>query len=736
MKILLLGIGNAPVRFDSASFFFENLLDRKDENLDVITFGYNEGVDIRIGPEDDFEKVVNSLSPDWRPDCCILQGIDYNLLPRGIEKSPFPVVALPFPGDWDLDIIYTKAIAEAADLVIGAGYFDEENLPVIGADNVEIFYLGSVREKFFDPQPVKIRDRKYDLFYTATWFSDITHPERSEWAERLVKLSEKYNILIETRIKSYEEYLLLLRNSKMAFSHVRQGVFSNRVLEAASQGTVPVVTGKDVQRYFENGSEIVSVRAEDFFECVEGYLKNEDLLQEMSDRVHKKVSGDFMSESRFLSLLELIDRNLKEKKNIKRRAASLKKYESCIRNGEIYFYAYFRTINGGYFFTDKNTSLVLGLSIDEFRKAIKAGPAPRGRINLAVAMSALLFQQDGSRETGKKAGEIISLLEDVIAGNPSYVMAYFNLGLLYFRLGNHDIALEIFLKLVKLMEDGPYEMDPWCLQNRDYELFNHLLQKPLNENLLSLMKGEKKSADIAGLYHSAVLFFIAKIYEDRGDLYNALDVLLRAHALCPSNRLAVKRAAQLSAYLGSRQESLALYEKAIKLMPLDLGLRMEMLKSLYIYRKDKEMLRGVSELKKIASSIKSMRDRTGELKTFMESLGRFNQSSGCLHDRCTEGVLNEMIEGLYPCLKRNPHDIRLLFRIIELWHELGRVDKIIGTFGDYLASLGSPEGFDEETVSALSDVHRYIRESVEARKTFFNEKLDVLNSFIHERQEV
>lgn len=735
MKILLLGIGNAPVRFDSASFFFENLLDRRDENLDVITFGYNEGVDIRINPEDDFEKVVKALSPDWRPDCCILQGIDYNLLPRGIEKAPFPVVALPFPGDWDLDLIYTKAIVEAADLVIGAGYFDEENLPVIGAGNVEIFYLGSVREKFIDPKPVKIRDRKYDLFYTATWFNDITHPERSGWAARLVKLSGKHNILIETRIKSYEEYILLLRNSKLAFSHVRQGVFSNRVLEAASQGTVPVVTGRDVQRYFQNGTEIVSVGTENFDECVERYLKDEDLLQKMSERAYKNVTDNFISESRFLKLLKVIERNLNQEKNIRRRAVSLGEYESAVRTGEIYFYAYFRTVSGGYFFTDKNTSLFLGLSIDEFRKAVEVNAAPRGLINLAVAMSALLFQHDGNRETVEGAKEIISLLEGVTASNPSYIMAYFNLGLLHFRLDNLDAALENFLKLIRLMEDEEYEIDPWCLQNRDFDLFNLLLQKPLNEKLLSLMKGELSSDDIARLYHSSVLFFMSMIYEERGDLYNALDVLMHAHDLYPSNRLVVKRAAQLSALLGLRQESIALYEEAIKLMPLDLGLRMEMIRFLYLYQRDKEMLKGVNEIKLISSSIKSMRDRTVELKTLMESLGRFNQSSGGLHDPCTEVVLNGMIDSLYSCLKKNPRDIRLLYRIIGVWNELGRIDRIIEIFSDYLASCDGTEGQDEETASILSDIYKYIREATGVRENLMREKLDALERFILERQE-
>ena len=89
--------------------------------------------------------------------------------------------------------------------------------------------------------------------------NNLSRPERSQWAAKLVDLSKKHNLVIETWSKSYGDYLTQLRNSKLAFSHVRQGVFSNRVFEAASQGTVSVVTGRDAKRYFEDGKEIISV---------------------------------------------------------------------------------------------------------------------------------------------------------------------------------------------------------------------------------------------------------------------------------------------------------------------------------------------------------------------------------------------------------------------------------------------------------------------------------------------
>ena len=718
MRVLLLALGKTPLKFDQNPYFFENLTDGdNNRDIDIITFGYNDGVGIRINPEDDFKKVVDRLPDGWVPDCCILQAIDNNLLPRGIEGAPFPVVVIPLPGDWDLDLPYTKAIVEAADVVVGAGYFDEENYPVLGASNVEIFYIGSVMGKDFDPQPKIIRDRTVDIFYTASWLNNLSRPERSQWAAKLALLSQKHNVLIETWTRSYEEYLSLLRNSKLAFSHVRQEVFSNRVFEAASQGTVPVVTGRDARRYFEDGSEIISVTDDDFFEKVEYYLKNDALLQEMSDRVYKKGKRDFESKSRNLKLLEIIERKYKGKKTV-RGVDSLCLTERHIRTGEIYFYAYCRgAVEGfGYWFADKNTSAFLGSSVEEFTKAVNTNPSPRAKTNLAVAESALMFEQNNNGVNDKDIRKIVSLLRDVTSNAPEYVMAYFNLGILYFRLNRHGDALNAFTEATRLLEDDTAEFDPWCLQNRDYGLYKLLLKKPLNGNLPRLMRKETSALNnLKDLIQFATWYFISQIHEERGDLYTCLDSLRKAYNLYPVHPLIVKKIAQLSGILGYREECLEMYGKAAEIMPLDMDLRMERISYLYLDGNDTEMLNEISELKEMITGIKTLSDKICDLKTFMNSLGRYIDR-GFWFDPCKEAMLHNMAHVLYSCLGKNPEDIRLVIRIAEIWHDFGRFDKILELVENYLNHIKKP---DNDTVSLLAGIYKYLEGSVEARKIYF-----------------
>ena len=64
MRVLLLAVGKTPLRYDENPYFFEYLIDKDDnQEIDIVTFGYNEGLDIRISPQDDFDSVINRL-PD------------------------------------------------------------------------------------------------------------------------------------------------------------------------------------------------------------------------------------------------------------------------------------------------------------------------------------------------------------------------------------------------------------------------------------------------------------------------------------------------------------------------------------------------------------------------------------------------------------------------------------------------------------------------------------------------
>ena len=201
----------------------------------------------------------------------------------GIEHAPFPTVYIAY--DWDYQVHTARTFVESADLTLVFGDFARKALHDLGANNIEIFYPHGAVKDSFSLSPKKIKDRKYDILYT-TFVDDVIHPDRSAWIHKLCELSEKYKVKIVSHA-SATDYRELLQDSKLAFSHQRFGEMSIRIYEYSSQGTVTVETGAEAGKYFIPNEEYIPVTKENIEMQVKKYLGNEDLLQEMSEKLIK-----------------------------------------------------------------------------------------------------------------------------------------------------------------------------------------------------------------------------------------------------------------------------------------------------------------------------------------------------------------------------------------------------------------------------------------------------------------
>jgi tetratricopeptide (TPR) repeat protein len=771
-KILLLGIGNAPVRYRAIPVIYENFLKVCRGLFEIITFGYNAGVDIHIHPGDKFEKVIEALPDNWVPDLCILPIIDYNLLPRGIESAPFRTVAITSPGDWDFDVIYTKRIVESVDMVIGEGDYDKVGLESIGANAVELFYPNTIMREFFDPNPKKIKDREYDIFYTATWFEDESHSERSNWLLRLISLATKYKILI-THHLNFNVYIKMLRNSKLAFSTVRTGVFSGRVLDAAAQGTIPVVTGREITKHFVPGEEIINVNENNFAVLIDQFLKDEETLQKMSDNVYKKAMKKFESKKRFFWLIRFAQEKLDSKKFV-RKKGGFSVQEKHIRRGEVYYYAYFRSIRTSDIFVDHRPEKYARLCIEEFEKAVNIKRSARSLTNLAVAKIAFGFCCNGDGMVTEEIKEGIRILKDVISSYPSYIIAYYHLGLVYLRTRSYAEAKDIFSQTLNLFEDKENEIDIWCLQNRDTEYFNKIIWVPLNRELLLYHnKGEKRKAmeNIRNLYRSAILYYLSLLEED---IFKKLEFLAQSYILHPNSGLISHELAKVLSLLGYREEGIRMYEHTISLLPLDIDKRIEYIKLLYFYGMDKKVTDEIKSLSYMIKMIPLLRTKKVDLEKMIGMFLRLNIEIDSLKDlnedlpfyllkeRLDElplkglddrinllkywrgrikrlnlpreynsyEIVHEWIDTLYGYLNKSPKDLRLVIRIIELWNEMGQIDKILEILEDYIA-INLKEGCKgDDLLSVLRDIYDYLEKEVKVEKKIMIERFDKIKRII------
>jgi len=727
MKILVLGFGNASGRYKPPSTHCENYISRNMEGHEIMTFGYNDGVDIVINPEDEFERVVEQLPEGWNPDLCLLWLLEWNLLPRGIERAPFPTAACIF--DWDYDVPYAKTCMESVDLTIVTGETDKRAVEKVGANNVEVYYFAGAMKEFINPQPKKIKERKYDILY-STWIDDSSQPERSRWISKFCSLSDKYKVHIEGHL-SYAEYLALLNDSKLVFSYNRHGSMAVRVTDAGTQGTVVLDSGEGTSRHFIPDEEYISISENNFEAQIDRYLSDEESLQKMSDKFHLKVTEQYEASHRFVELLELAHEKLKGK-NPNRAFNKLKDSDQCTRRGELYYYSYFAGAPGVFFLN--MDSKLLELAIKEFQRAVDIEPSPRNMTNIAIAKAAYGFSVQKNKIMDSVGNEVISTLENVISENPSYVLAYFNLGMFYFRLGDLNNAMDLFRKAKDKLEYSSSDIDPWCLHNRDYGMFNQMLRRQINKNTVMSCVGNGRDGlkKIRDLYHAITFYYIALIEDENGYVYRSLEILSEAYNLYPDSGPIIKMLASLLSLLGFKDESLAMYKKSTRLFPSDMQMRIEYILLLYLYDDDMEVVKELRDTLKTTKTVVHVRDSSNELKEILEDFSRFKIGPYQRYDSTLEARFFNWLDILFSYLRKDPKNFDLVTRIAGIFNEMGRSDKIFELINDYLSCPSEMNCSENDNYSYLIDVCTYLKEKTETDDNVYEQKLKELEfSLIH-----
>lgn len=735
-RVLLMGIGKHKIRSAIPTQFFENYVGKCISGCEIITFGYNKGVDICIKPEDDFNKVVQSLPNGWMPDFCILPNCEFNFLPMGIEHAPFPTVYIAY--DWDYQIHTAKTFVESADLTLVFGDSARNTLGALGANNIDIFYPHGVVKESFSLSPKKMKDRKYDILYT-TFVDDVFHPDRSAWILRLCELAEKYKVKIVSHASS-SDYHELLQNSKLAFSHQRFGEMSIRIYEYSSQGTVTLETGVEVGKYFEPNEECIPVTKENIEEQVKKYLENEDILQKMSDSAYKKALEKYEPRKLFIQLLDVIYKQLSNNTISTRKFKEYSDDKKHIRRGEINYYLFFRGIKGGILLISNNNYVEFLLkSIQEFKKAVDIKPTPRALLNLAISNASAYFCLK-SHETPTiniSIKESIYILEELLYSHPSYAMGYFHLGFIHSRLGNYKEALEIFAKALEVFKDPGSHVDPWCIYPAEADSDpknNFILGKPLNTALLLLSRGDEDKAicNIRNLYQAAIHYCISIIYDKNGLINRSVEALQKSHNLYPDSGIVATQVAKRLAILDFKEESLTMYKKAIELLPFDIDLRIEYIRLLYLYQIDRELPDEIKNVFKITKTMDKFRGKTAILNDTIKNFTRYHTTSNSSyysHDSCKDRILSEWVEILFVYLRKDPKNLKLVLRIIDIWYALGRVDKVFEIVEDYTGKYKGNGNTDKTISSTLCEVSKYLQTVCNAQTESFKTKLDRLVSF-------
>jgi hypothetical protein len=91
-------------------------------------------------------------------------------------------------------------------------------------------------------------------------------------------------------------------------------------------------------------------------------------------------------------------------------------------------------------------------------------------------------------------------------------------------------------------------------------------------------------------------------------------------------------------------------------------------------------------------------------------------------------TLNSWVETLFLSLRANPEDTNLVLRIIEIWHELGRIDKAVELMEDYTVNYFKKCDLDNSVRVRLEDIYGRFTKRGDRDNNLFMERLAGLKS--------
>lgn len=667
---------------------------------DIITFGYSEGVDIKCRPEDTFEDILSRLPQGWVPDVCICTHIDWVFIPPGIEKAAFPIVNIT--ADWDYRIAIAKTCADIFDMTIVLGDDSKKSVESLGAQNVYPFHYFGVLKEHIHNDIDSIKERKFDISFTGA-INDVSHLDRSKWLLRLCNLSDRYNIYINYPGSSIDEYLDILKKSRLVFTFHRRGELQLRFTDASSQGALVLDSGKETAKYFNAGKEYASFNEENFEKVIEKYLNDENLRRETVKKSYRRSCKEFESRDRFKELIDFIEGKFAEISKVKRRFAELPEEIKLLRRAETFYYNFYET------FIPRHISFLF-TSARLLQQALDIKKTPRLSTTLAVVNSSIGFNTGDDFKTSRHIGDAIKILKNTINEFPDYAMAYFNLAFIYFSIDEKKFAERNFRSAINLMEKNPEHLDPWCLYNFEHHKKSQDFKKILNDCLILISeKNNSRGLRTANnILISTCWYFIGKILLSEGKSYEALECWHKSVSKNCERGKILKETAELTDILGDKDTCLKMFSKTVDLLPLDVEARCSFIKFLYRHKIYDKCLDECRQAIKICKTIRAFRLNINAVKKILLFLERKIGNKDYVLETVDaiewEFLLNA-IEFLSLAQSKNPSDNRLLLRGASLLISADRQDDAISILEKIKGKLQADE--QTEINGALTDLYRY-----------------------------
>ncbi len=306
------GFADWGCQFNPISYFDDIYLNYE---IMSISLAPNKDADLII-KEWSFSEIQKAFEKyNFEPELIIFHEPEYFPHIDGIEKSPYPYVAISVDFDYFLSSSLEKL--KAFDTIVVMGGISHMILKKWGLNNVITMpgWQGYLPEMF---RFAESKQKDIDLFFSGLFLSYTPDSVRTETIKKTIELDKKYNIVI----REYEgvdnsQYVDELMRAKVIFSNHRRGEMQARITESLAAGVfvlvakAPEIKINDI-RITPNEAEIFYEKGVDFFqphEITEKFKKiieNWDEYRKEVEETQKWVLKNMSAQQNFKKFLDTL----------------------------------------------------------------------------------------------------------------------------------------------------------------------------------------------------------------------------------------------------------------------------------------------------------------------------------------------------------------------------------------------------------------------------------------------
>lgn len=267
----------------------------------LLDFGFCLPFELSYQKPPRLQDLWDQLPPDWQPDILIWWGF-YFPLPEDLARCPcrrYLIVS-----DWHPYLPVLRRYLPLFDGVFG----DRALLDILSAWGYEgakywPAYSFAPEDIPAPPQPAPPRD--IDIAFVGN-LNPRLHSQRSHYLRRLAALSDRYRVVIQSKLYG-PAYTRLLQRSRVVFNHSLRGEMNLRAYEAPACGALLLMEAdnREIREFLVPDQECVLYTADNFEARIHDLMAAPERCAEIAARGQRKIQQHCW-ERQFERLFEML----------------------------------------------------------------------------------------------------------------------------------------------------------------------------------------------------------------------------------------------------------------------------------------------------------------------------------------------------------------------------------------------------------------------------------------------